>query len=428
MSRGPYGGYGGYGGGGIDSDDDDDGPFGNPFGGPQNRAAGNNTPAAMASSLGTSLSNGMQSIGNTVGNAAQSAANAATGAAAAAGAGVGLGSGAAAAAGSGGGSWFSNPFGSGGGEAAAAAGSYDYTNNIVTKFVFLVLVLILFVFFLYLGLNLIGYVVRNNSSPYIVRGLVPGNVPKVISQNPSLSDSVALHRSHDRPAGIEFTYSFWLLITSNKDFVQPKTVVGGQYYGNKGMIGTMGDMYQHVFNVGSTTLDAYKNVMTVNGPGVYLRKNTYDNADNRLLVLMDTVETQASSLWGWDQKGKGSYWSGGNNLMHIDNIPTMKWVHVAVRVQGTTMDTYVNGTVSNKVVFDSVPSQNYYDVNLCQNGGFHGSLSNLQYFDHALSVFDINAIVYAGPNLTQSASIADTTSYGKPYYLSNLWYSEKVNP
>ena len=42
--------------------------------------------------------------------------------------------------------------------AAAGASSFEFSNNVVTKFVFLIFVLLIFIFFLYLGLNLIGYI------------------------------------------------------------------------------------------------------------------------------------------------------------------------------------------------------------------------------------------------------------------------------
>ena len=72
----------------------------------------------------------------------------------------------------------------------------------------------------------------------------------------------------------------------------------------------------------------------------------------------------------------------------------------------------------------SVPKQNYGDIYVCQNGGFSGFLSNLQYYQRALSAYEINQVVQAGPS-TKASNLANTTG-GSPYYLSSLWYYSKV--
>lgn len=297
--------------------------------------------------------------------------------------------------------------GSGGGD----PNSYDFSNNVVTKFVFLIFVLLIYIFFLYLGLNLIGYILKNNNSPYIFKGIIPGNIQQIYKQNPAaLSNAVQLNRSNNRATGVEFTWSFWLLVPSNTDYDSNLT--------------SPNKLFQHVFNIGeAATMDKSKNVFIINGPGVYLRKNVFnDDNDIVLMVMMDTVKTLASSQTISSDPSQNS----NNNILMIAKLPIMKWIHVAVRVEGTAMDAYINGVVAGRVIFDSVPNQNYYDVNCCCNNGFSGSLSNLQYFNYGLSTIEINSIVYAGPNVNQAGSLADTTSAGQPYYLNSSWFASKM--
>ena len=71
-----------------------------------------------------------------------------------------------------------------------------------------------------------------------------------------------------------------------------------------------------------------------------------------------------------------------------------------------------------------VPKQNYNDVNVCQNGGFDGQLSNLQYFSHSLSAVEINSIVMNGPDL-KSSKLNSATNSIVPYFLSNAWYTSQ---
>ena len=102
-----------------------------------------------------------------------------------------------------------------------------------------------------------------------------------------------------------------------------------------------------------------------------------------------------------------------------------KWVHVALRLENTVLDVYINGTISGRMVLTSVPKQNYYDVNVCGNSGFSGKLSNLRYYDHALSAFEINNVVAAGPN-TETSSKSSITSGKDAYYLSSQWFASKL--
>jgi hypothetical protein len=71
---------------------------------------------------------------------------------------------------------------------------------------------------------------------------------------------------------------------------------------------------------------------------------------------------------------------------------------------------YVNGTITSRTKFTAVPKQNYNDVQICQNGGFEGNLSNLRYFSHALSAFEINNIVKGGPSLMAANNTGSMTN------------------
>ena len=56
--------------------------------------------------------------------------------------------------------------------------------------------------------------------------------------------------------------------------------------------------------------------------------------------------------------------------------------------------------------------------------GLGGYISNLQYFEKALSITELNKIVNAGPNLNNADK--ETGKYGSTY-LSNLWYNSFIN-
>ena len=92
-------------------------------------------------------------------------------------------------------------------------------------------------------------------------------------------------------------------------------------------------------------------------------------------------------------------------------------------IENTDLDVYINGTIVARAQMQDVPKQNYENVNICKNGGFNGNIADLQYFDKAISIFQINNIVAWGRNTNAANENASGDATGFPYYLSNLWYS-----
>ena len=256
------------------------------------------------------------------------------------------------------------------------------SNSIIAKFVFIILVLIVFMFMVNLGITLMGYFMQPSLSPYLINGMINGNNGIIVTQDPKNVNSVTVTRSNNQTTGIEFTWSTWLLITSANMTVP----------------------YQHIFNKGDTN---YKtaDISVVNGPGLYLTKaTTASSNENVLHVVMDTVDTNPQT-------------------MDISGVPMNKWFHLALRMENKVMDAYINGIVYSRALLQAVPKQNYYNVNIGQNGGFQGSISNLRYYNYALPAYQIASIVATGAN-TATSSLALQNSSTTSAVLSNIWYSQ----
>jgi len=277
------------------------------------------------------------------------------------------------------------------------------TNSIVAKTVFILLLLIVFLVLFKVGVFLMEYFFLPNQNPYVYgKGTIAGNTAFVISTNPNVSNHVQLPRSNNKSTGLEFTWSFWLSFTmSNISSGSP-------------------NVYHNIFNVGDAIYDTSTGISKVNNaPGVYMIQDTQQDTTNnnafsgyaKLHILMDQ-ESQSNTP-----------------TIDIDNLPYNKWFHVAIRLENTVMDVYINGLLTQRTTFDAVPKQNFYDVNICQNGGFNGYMSNLQYFSRALNVFDINSIIFWGPDLTPATVNGKSTNMSglKTYdYLSSDWYFNKL--
>jgi len=257
------------------------------------------------------------------------------------------------------------------------------SNTIVVKFGFLILVVIIFTFLIRVGITLIAYFMQPGKHPYVVQGLLDGTEPVVVSQDPKSADYTPIYKSNNENTGLEFTWAVWLRM---------------------GKEVPSGTKYNHIFSKGDAPTTADNLDVVNNSPGLYYGPDT-----NQLFVKMNTVKADDNT-----------------NTVTVDNIPIMKWFHVAIRMKNTVMDVYVNGTISGRAVLDHTPKQNYQDVVVNQNGGFAGKLSDLRYFAKALNVFEINNVVNNGPNLSTSkfaTGVGEEDYYG---YLSNIWYTSKI--
>lgn len=269
------------------------------------------------------------------------------------------------------------------------------SNSVIAKFLFLVLVLIVFLICLRIGASILAYFMSPSKQPYLAKGVTSGTASMTISQDPANKVSSVVYRSNNKTGGIEFSWSTWLWVDG---------------------IGKAADTKRyHIFNKGNDVYADNGNntdagLATVNnGPGLYLGVGSGTVPTNSLEFYLDVEKDKTDSTHISKQ-------------LIIENIPMKKWFHIVYRFQNYYMDCYVNGVLAKSVFFDKlVPKQNYDDVHIGKNGGFSGKLSNLRYYDYALSVFDINAITSYGPNLNANADEIQSNSLYD--YLGMSWYS-----
>lgn len=262
------------------------------------------------------------------------------------------------------------------------------SNTIIAKFVFLIFVLIIFLFLLNLGILVIQYFVNpSSSSPFVIEGKQSGTIADKFQQDPKNNDSLLIRRSNNESSGLEFTWSTWLYINDLKG----------------------GTTHQHIFHKGVNEFDDSGIATINNAPGLYIVNKSTNTSVNTatLKVVMTTTDVNNSS-----------------KFIEVDDIPIKKWVNVIIRMQSTTLDVYINGTVSGRLNLVNVPLQNYYDVYVGQNSGFLGDISNLRYFDHALNIFQITKIVTAGPNT--NPAIGSQKLLDNYNYLSSSWFTSKL--
>jgi len=261
------------------------------------------------------------------------------------------------------------------------------SNGIIAKVVFLIMVVIIYVILFFIVVNLIDYFTSPSKSPLLINGQIDGTKLVTIPQNPANSLSKPIMRSNNRASGIEFTWSVWLSYENS----------------------VSADKYSPVFIKGDLSKSNNPLYSSINhGPGVYFGKKV--DMSNVLYVLFDTASSSAIDT------------GNSTSIITISNLPVSTYFHLAIRCQNTYIDIYINGTLVKRQNLMNVPKQNYYDVNVCPNGGFNGKLSNLQYFDKSLTVVEINSIVQYGPNQRDFTSNSLYTA-NMPNIISTSWYN-----
>lgn len=256
----------------------------------------------------------------------------------------------------------------------------DEPDTPLQKFIVIMLGLIVFTIGMMIGINVVSLFFGPNTSPFLIKGLVPGNVPLIIKQDPSLDGSIPIERSNDGNYGIEFTWSIWVNVTST---------------------GAIANQYQHVFHKGDNNLQEDGMNFPNNAPGLYISPET-----NELVIVMNTFTTIKEEII-------------------VPNLPMNKWVHVLIRVENNKLDVYINGALAKRHILGSVAKQNYGNVYVALNGGFQGYISDLRYYNHSLQTGDILKIVNNGPSLKVNGQSAISSGIEPPPYLSLQWYTQE---
>lgn len=271
------------------------------------------------------------------------------------------------------------------------SGTQDFlqSNSLVAKVVFLLLVLIIFIMSLRVMTAVLHKLFGPKENPILIKGIVNGKKSVSISQDPKLPGSKPILRSDNEDGGIEFTYALWLLIEDdNFHSYRP-------------------GVKKHIFHKGLPGLNkvdpkymgmAYPN----NSPGLYLDKDS-DRKSAKLIVLMTTYDSISEEI-------------------EIPDIPIQKWINVIIRLENRNLDVYINGSIVARHELKSVPKQNYGNVYANQGGGFSGLMSNLRYFNKAITITDIQKIVAAGPNMSSNSTLSIF-----PPYLSMRWFLGQQN-
>jgi hypothetical protein len=229
------------------------------------------------------------------------------------------------------------------------------------------IILSVIIIFLVNLLRVIIQRIKNNitAAPMIVKNTKDAMVLLRVPQNPNEPESTPLKRSLNEDKGIEFSYMLWMYI--------------GDFNYKLGQ-------WKHVFHKGNDS--SWPN----RAPGVWIHPNK-----NALRVYMNTY----------------------NNIeehVDIEDIPLNKWLHLVITVQDNALDIYVNGFLKKRTILSGTCKQNFGDLWVNANGGFHGYISRMQYFDYAVQFSKIEQAMNSGPSMNLPATAVQKPPYFTPYW------------
>jgi hypothetical protein len=265
-------------------------------------------------------------------------------------------------------------------------------NTAISNFVTFMLCILLFIIIIQVGAKYIMYLFGPQYNPYLINGMVSAQEQKIISANPNISESIPIYRSVDQTQGLEFSWNVWFIIQDVlKEISEPNNV---------GTIFTKG-------------LQNANNPYLGVSPGLFLRRATVDNAYiNELVVSMSTFDgiSKSSTL---------------NEKISIPNIPMKKWVCCTIRVQGTYVDVYINGVLTQRKILANLPQQNYGDTYIGDKvASFKGYISGLRYYSYAISYEEIQSLFASGPSLI---ALSNQNLPPASDYLSMNWFYKYIS-
>jgi hypothetical protein len=240
--------------------------------------------------------------------------------------------------------------------------------------------------------------------PMLVNGLIDATESKIITQDPSIKGSIPLTRSVNQDGGIENTWSIWFFIrdvSGINDTVDKKVDLKHIFHKGDNVSKDLKSDDAILQNVGSNT-----------SPGVFFRKVKAS------IPSTTATDPNVSHIQLNIAMNKFNTAGGSRDVINVDNIPVRKWINLIIKTRNTTVDVYINGQLTKRQTMKGIPSQNYGNVYVAQNGGFAGNISDLQYFNYAIGTSEIQEIVTRGPNLNSSDDSLKTL----PRYLSSKWY------
>ena len=247
--------------------------------------------------------------------------------------------------------------------------------------------------------TLVGFFQKfDNQTSVLFQDTTPSK--QVIIQAPD-SGYPLVQNSENETHGMEFSYSMYIFISPETFEATVKDTCGGTSSNNATML-------KHIMHKGS------KDGFPLMAPGLFVEGNK------------NTLRLYMNSTTAWD------------NHVQIPNIPIGKWFHLVLVLKGKYLDVYINGNVTVRHEFKTVPKLNFGNVYVLYpirfprgddaagtdfkvDNAAKGMVSRLKYYAYALNYSQIDGLYREGP----STKIVSQSYSEMPPYLHDDWWVTK---
>jgi hypothetical protein len=142
-----------------------------------------------------------------------------------------------------------------------------------------------------------------------------------------------------------------------------------------------------------------------------LKRITPDNSSttNPQIFLDPNTNTLHCKVSIYSSQSAGSTSSTGDSFTcSVENVPLQTWFSVSTTVFQRNLDIYINGRLVKSCVLPGVPRPAVGDIILNDDGGFSGSICNVNYYNTALTPDDAKAFHSKGTTC-QGTSAGETS-------------------
>ena len=136
------------------------------------------------------------------------------------------------------------------------------------------------------------------------------------------------------------------------------------------------------------------------GPRIFLAPT-----ENTLHVQLSLYPTDGNAA----AADPGSSSTGDSFTCSVENVPLQSWFSVSVTVFQRNMDIYINGRLVKSCVLPGIPKPALGDIIIGDNGGFAGSVCNLNGYSTMLSPDDAKSFHAKGTSCAPPAEAGKVT-------------------
>jgi hypothetical protein len=156
------------------------------------------------------------------------------------------------------------------------------------------------------------------------------------------------------------------------------------------------------------------NNASIHNPRIFLSPT-----DNTLNVQVSLYSNDSEA----GAASPGADTTGDSQTCSVENVPLQTWFSVSVTIFQRNMDIYINGRLVKSCVLNGIPKPAVGDIILNDNGGFSGSLCNVNYYNGMLGPEDAKTFHAKGTTCAAPATAGAVAVDKDSFFITLFGYT-----